>query len=171
MPTATSVATMLTFAARCFIVDPPVLRRFRGNLSTVSLRAQIHAVMPVTNQCDQRHKNVSIGDSAGEGDPARLAVHNAFQRGFILDDNRRASYLQELLLLEIGKQPRHGLSGGPDHLGDLPVCEGEREPYLAFSFLMVCGEIQQEARQLVTCGMIGLTELLRHAQCCFAMLA
>src|SRR6202521_386683 len=49
---------------------------------------------------------------------------------------------------------------------------------------MVCGEIQQKAGQLLTCRMrepngshfcdcrmIGFTELLRHAQCCLAVLA
>ena len=62
--------------------------------------------------------------------------------------------------------------------------ERERNFYLTLSVVMACGKIQQEAGQLLACGMreangphfrdrgmIGLTELLRHAQCCFAMLA
>src|SRR5438445_13861835 len=38
--------------------DPPVLPRFRGNPSTVSLQSQIHAVTAATNPCDERHTSV-----------------------------------------------------------------------------------------------------------------
>jgi len=92
--------------------------------------------------------------------------------------------LQELSFLEIAKQSRRGLSGDPDHLCDLFVREGKCEPDLTLFFVMVCREIQQEARQLFSrgmrevngshfryCGMVGFTELLRYAQCCFAVLA
>jgi hypothetical protein len=100
------------------------------------------------------------------------------------DNKCRTFYLQELFLLEDGKQSSHRLSGGPDHLGDFFVREGERQLQLASSFLMACAEIQQEAGQLFTRrvrkpngshlrdrGMIGFTELLRHAQGCLAVLA
>jgi hypothetical protein len=61
----------------------------------------------------------------------------------------------------------------------ISVPEGERQLQVALSFLIACAEIQQEAGQLFTCGvrkpngshfrdrgMIGFTELLRHAQGC-----
>lgn len=60
----------------------------------------------------------------------------------------------------------------------------EREPHLALSFVVVCGELKQEADQLLTCGMreangshlrdrrmIDFTELLRDAQCYFSVRA
>src|ERR1700719_44493 len=111
-------------------------------------------------------------------------AQKVFEAGLVLDDDCGAFDLQELLLLEITKQPSHGLSRCPDHLGDFFVREGEREPYVALSIVMICGEIQQEAGQLLTRGvresngshfcdrrMIGFTELLRYAQCRLAVLA
>jgi hypothetical protein len=35
--------------------------------------------------------------------------------------------LQELPFLEIGRQPRHGVSRGPDYLDDFLMREGQRE--------------------------------------------
>src|SRR6266480_7799968 len=121
---------------------------------------------------------------AAEGQTGDLRTQNTFESRLILDDECRTFYLQELFSLEIGEQARHCFSGSADHLGDLFVCKGKRELYLAFSFVMICGEIQQEAGQLLSCGMreanrshfrdgrmVGFTELLCHAQCCFAVLA
>ena len=77
-----------------------------------------------------------LGGSSG------LGTYEVFETGLVLDDDRGTFDLQELLLLEITKQPRHGLSGGPDHLGDFFVREGECHLYLALSSVMVCREIQ-----------------------------
>jgi hypothetical protein len=72
----------------------------------------------------------------------RLSAQDAFEPRLVLEDKRRTFYLQELFFLEIGEQPSHGLSGGPDHLGDFLVGEGKGEPDLAFFFSMVCREIE-----------------------------
>lgn len=44
----------------------------------------------------------------------------------VLLDYGRTFYLQELFFLEIGKESRHCLSGGADHLRDLSTCPGDR---------------------------------------------
>ena len=59
-------------------------------------------------------------------------AYKVFEAGLVLDDYSGTFDLQELLLFEITKQPSHGLSRCPDHLGDFFVCEGECEPYITF---------------------------------------
>lgn len=66
-----------------------------------------------------------------------LGDYQVFETGLVLDDDRGTFDLKELPLLEITKEPGHGLSGSADHLGDFFVRKCEREPYLAFSFVMV----------------------------------
>ena len=89
-----------------------------------------------------------------------------------------------MFFLEFTKESCHRLSGCSDHLGNLFVGEGERDFYLSLSVVMACGKIKQEAGQLLAyrmgesnvphfcdCGVIGFTQLLRHAQPHFAVLA
>jgi hypothetical protein len=125
-----------------------------------------------------------VGENLREGEIGKLRARDAFEPCLILDDNSRTLYLQEPFLFEIGEQPRHRFSGSPDHLGDFFLREREGQPHLTLSFVMLCGEIEQEASQFLTCGMrqpnrshfrdrgvIGFTKLLRYAQRSLAVFA
>src|SRR5215469_12573804 len=111
-------------------------------------------------------------------------VQHTFQPCFVLDDERRAFDLHELLSLEFTKQSRYRLSRGSDRLGNLFVRERKRDLHLTLAVVMTFGNIQKETGQLLPYRMgqanvphfgnrrmIGFTKLLRHSQGCLAMLA
>jgi hypothetical protein len=97
--------------------------------------------MRVTATGDTHHTPTFEGEEFPGAENERLSAQDAFEPIFILDNERRTFYLQELSFLEIGEQTRHGFPGGPDHLGDFFVGEGKCESDLAFFFSMACREI------------------------------